>query len=86
MHSGLTNVRSYDFAIWSLNQQLPVCMVFIISSHSIHTLQVRAIVWILCVGEPAGPNKRTIDLLILGEVILNNVRSSFQIKATRVKR
>lgn len=61
-HSGLTDVRSYDFAICSLDQQLPVCMVFIISSHTVHTLQVRAIVWILCVGESVGPNRRTIDV------------------------
>lgn len=65
-HSGPTNIRYYGFAICSLDQQLPVGMVFSISSHTVHTLQVWAVVWILCVGESAGPNRRTTVVLLSG--------------------
>lgn len=61
-NSGLTNIRSYDCSILSLDQQLPVCTVFIISGQAVHTLQVGPIVWIIWVGEPVqqetGQNNR----------------------------
>lgn len=65
--SRLTNVRSCDFAVGTLDQKLPVCVFLITSSQSVHTLQVWAVVHILCVGKPAQRNLHSLGFLFWDE-------------------
>lgn len=60
--SELTNIRSHNFTILSLHQQLPIRTLSRILSQTIHTLQGGAIVTVLCVSEPEGSNTGTVDV------------------------
>lgn len=60
--SELTNIRSHNFTILSLHQQLPIRTLSRILSQTIHTLQGGAIVTVLCVSEPEGSNTGRVDV------------------------
>lgn len=57
-YSELTNFGSLEATVCDIGQQLPVGMSFIIPSHTVHTLQIRAIVYIVTKGESMKKTKQ----------------------------
>lgn len=53
----LTHIQSVEFSR-AFRQDLPVCLLILISSHSIHTLQEQAKVWVLLHCEPGNTNSQ----------------------------